>query len=42
MITDPSKAHIFEWETTTSYDAVARIPENELKPEHVLMMSEAC
>ena len=40
MISEDRFAHIFTWETTTSYDASAQIPENELKPESVLLMSE--
>ena len=34
-------ARIFTWETTTSNDASAKIPENMLKPETVLLKNEA-
>ena len=40
MITEDKFAHIFTWETSTSYDAKAEIPENELKPEMVLLKEE--
>ena len=41
MIHDESLAHIYKWETTTSFDACAEIPENMLKCEKVLMMCES-
>ena len=30
----------FRWETTTSFDAIAKIKENELEPENVLLTKE--
>ena len=41
MITDDRYANLFVWETTTSSDAKAKIPENELKPENILLKVEA-
>ena len=40
MLTEDKYAQIFEWETTTSQDARAKVPENELKEEKILMMHE--
>mmetsp|Transcript_28117 Transcript_28117/g.37528 ORF Transcript_28117/g.37528 Transcript_28117/m.37528 type:complete len:96 (+) Transcript_28117:358-645(+) len=40
MITDPIHATVFKWETTTSYDALAQVPENELAPEAALLKIE--
>lgn len=40
MITESLYDSIFTWETTTSPDACAKIPENELKPEKILLASE--
>jgi hypothetical protein len=40
LINDERYASLFTWETTTSDDACAKIPENELKPEKVLMQHE--
>jgi len=40
MITDPTHAKVFTWETTTSYDALAEISQNELAPECVLVQKE--
>ena len=40
MITDSTYDKIFVWETTTSRDACAKIPENELKPEMTLLACE--
>ena len=41
MITDDRYAGLFTWETTTSQDAKAKIPANELKPEMILLKSES-
>ena len=41
MITNPDKAKVFVWETTTSSLAEAQIPENELAEEYVLFEDEA-
>jgi len=41
LINDPRYESLFTWETTTSDDATAKISENELKPERVLMTREA-
>mmetsp|Transcript_4711 Transcript_4711/g.6205 ORF Transcript_4711/g.6205 Transcript_4711/m.6205 type:complete len:117 (-) Transcript_4711:149-499(-) len=40
MITDDEYANIFTWETTTSFDAVAKIKENELASESILLAEE--
>ena len=40
MLTDPKFADLFTWEVSTSWDAKAKIKENELKEEKILMMHE--
>ena len=40
IISDDRYASIFSWEVTSSYDGAAKIPENELAPEMVLMNME--
>ena len=42
IISDEYYSGILTWETTTSYDSQAQVPENELQNEMVLMMSEMC
>jgi len=41
MISDNSFGFIFTWEVTTSSDAKAQIPENELREEKILVSKEA-
>ena len=40
LLQDERYSSIFTWETTTSYDASARIPENKLKKEVALLSFE--
>ena len=40
IIHDPNYSRVFTWETTSSQDAAAKIPENELNPENVLILEE--
>ena len=40
LLQDKRYSSIFAWETTTSYDACAKIPENKLKKEVALMTFE--